>query len=85
MDPIPYGPDPDLDAIYHQLGIIEQRETDAIHYGHLDQLDSIRAEQLPLKRRINDAEGVLIYEEAGMSERPASCNETGHLRIADCH
>lgn len=85
MNPIPYGTDPDLDAIYAELGIIEEREIDAINFGRLDLLPEIRKEQLPLKRRINDAEGCLIYEEAGMTPRPGTCNETGHLRIADCH
>jgi hypothetical protein len=80
MTPIPR----DLDAIYAELGLIEEREIHAIECGRLDLLPSIRQEQLPLKRRINDAEGCLIYEEAGMSERPSTCNETGHLRIADC-
>jgi hypothetical protein len=82
---IPYGQDQNLDDLYDQLGVIEQREIDAIHYGRLDLLPSIRAEQLPLKRRINDAEGCLIYEEAGMSPARPEWNEGGHLRIQQAH
>jgi len=63
-NPIPYGADPDLDALYEQLGAIEQREIDAIMYGRLDLLPEIRKEQLPLKRQINEIEGFAIYPEA---------------------
>ena len=67
MNPIPYGTDPDLDALYEALGLIEEREIHAIEFGRLDLLPSIRAEQLPLKARINRVEGTEIYEEARIS------------------
>ena len=63
-NPIPYGTDPELDALYAALGVIEEREIDAIEYGRLDLLPEIRREQLPLKARINATEGQPIYPEA---------------------
>lgn len=70
MNPIPAGTNPELDELYTQLGAIEQRELDAIEFGSLDLLASIRAEQLPLKRQINAAEGCTIYPEATDPETP---------------
>lgn len=62
--PTPYGDNPSLDDLYEQLIVIENREIDAIMFGRLDLLPSIRAEQIPLKRLINQTEGITIYPEA---------------------
>lgn len=64
QEPIPYGVNQELDDLYAALGVIEGREIDAIEAGRLELLPSIREEQLPLKRQINDAEGFAIYPEA---------------------
>ena len=69
MNPTPYGANPELDELYAQLGLIEERETDAIMCGRLDLLPEIRAAQLPLKRQINAMDTCVIYPEA--EEEPA--------------
>ena len=60
--PTPYGANPALDALYTELGDIEQREFDAIEFGRPDLLPSIRESMVPLKRRINAMEGFELYD-----------------------
>lgn len=67
--PTPYLENPALDALYSELGLIEQREFDAIAFGRLDLLPTIREEMVPLKRRINAMEGMEIYDIAVEVER----------------
>ncbi len=61
------GEDTTLDALYSELGLIEQREIDAIEFGRRDLLPEIRKLMLPLKKRINEIEGIEIYPEAAQA------------------
>lgn len=63
-NPTPYGANATLDDMYEQLGSIEARELDAIEFGRIDLLPEIRRQMLPLKRIINQTEGITIYPEA---------------------
>lgn len=62
----------EIDALYDELAPLEQREFDAIHFGRLDLLPEIRAAQIPIKRRINAAEGQVMYPEAAEPEEQAT-------------
>ena len=62
--PTMYGENPILDAIFEELMVIENLEIDAISYDRLDLLPSIRESMIPIKARINEIEGFIIYPEA---------------------
>jgi len=59
---VPHGTNPALDALYEELMVIESRECDAIEFGRLDLLPTIREDMVPLKRRINAIEGFDAYD-----------------------
>lgn len=61
---IPYGKNPELDALYDELSVAEQREIDAKLAGRRDLLPEIGEAMLPLKAKINEIEGQLVYPEA---------------------
>lgn len=61
LTPATPGASPDIDSLYAQLGEIEEREIHAIECGRRDLLSDIRREQIPLKKAINKAEGITIY------------------------
>jgi hypothetical protein len=50
-----------LDTLYSELGVLEQREFDAIEFQRLDLLPAIRLSQIPLKLEINKLEGFEVY------------------------
>ena len=60
--PIALGVNDDLDALYEQLGLLEERECDACEFGRRDLLPEIRQAQIPFKRQINAIEGRNIYD-----------------------
>ena len=61
---IPYGSNPELDALYEELGAIEEKEIHHIEAGMIGRLPEIRESMLPLKAKINAMEGMVIYPEA---------------------
>jgi hypothetical protein len=85
MSPTPYGTNQELDDLYAALGVIEEREIHAIEAGRPELLSSIRQEQLPLKRQINQAEGIDIYPEATPTEetRPAFPHDVNYEKMPD--
>jgi hypothetical protein len=56
------GENADIDALFAQLGILEEREFDAIEFRRFDLLAEIRLAQIPIKREINKLEGFEIYD-----------------------
>ncbi len=56
------GENATIDALFAQLGILEEREFDAIEFRRFDLLPEIRLAQIPIKREINKLEGFEIYD-----------------------
>ena len=49
---IRYGENPELDDLYHQLGLLEERDFDARCMGRQDLVAELKERMRPLRRKI---------------------------------
>ena len=54
--------------LWNELAMLEDREAASAEAGQIDQVRRIQHEMLPIKRRISQLEGTVLYDEA--EERP---------------